>query len=48
MYNGEMLFADREPRTLWSLSAGLAMDGPLAGTRMEVVSLLQTTWAQVA
>jgi hypothetical protein len=46
MYNGEMLFADRETRSLWAVSAGMAMDGPLSGRRLSVISLIQTTWSE--
>jgi hypothetical protein len=46
MYNGEMLFADRETRSLWAVSAGMAMDGPLAGRRLPVISLIHTTWSE--
>lgn len=45
IYNGELVFYDRQTESVWSLAGGFAMDGPLAGQRLAVIPALQTTWA---
>jgi len=44
IYNGELVFYDRETESVWSLASGIALDGPLAGQRLKVFSLLHATW----
>ena len=36
---------DRETRTLWSHVTGKAVQGPLAGTRLNMLPAVHTTWA---
>lgn len=45
IYNGELVFYDRQTDSIWSLAGGFAMDGPLARQRLAVIPVLQTTWA---
>lgn len=45
IYNGEFVFYDRETESVWSLSGGFALDGPLKGSRLGIVPVLLTTWA---
>lgn len=45
IYNGELVFSDRQTGSVWSLSGGFALDGPLRGRHLGIVPLLETTWA---
>ncbi len=44
LYNSDMLLYDRGTESLWSQILGRAVSGPLAGTRLEPVPLVHTTW----
>ncbi|GBC81604.1 hypothetical protein HRbin10_00716 [bacterium HR10] len=46
LYNAELVFADTETGSVWSLTSGEAMDGPLAGQRLNKLAVVQTTWAK--
>ncbi|MBI3492879.1 MAG: DUF3179 domain-containing protein [Acidobacteria bacterium] len=44
IYNGEFVFYDRQTESVWSLTGGFALDGPLRGQRLTMVPVLHTTW----
>lgn len=44
IYNGEFVFSDRQTESVWSLSGGFALDGPLKGRQLGIIPLLETTW----
>ncbi len=46
LYNAELVFADTETGSVWSLTSGEAMEGPLAGQRLNKLAVVQTTWAK--
>lgn len=46
IYNGELIFYDRETGSVWSLASGEALDGPLVGQQLGIVAILHTTWAR--
>jgi hypothetical protein len=46
LYNAELVFADNETGSVWSLTSGEAMDGPLAGQKLRKLAVVQTTWAK--
>ena len=37
---------DRQTSTVWSHLEGVALRGPLAGSRMELIPLVHATWEQ--
>ena len=43
-YNGTILVADDQSRTLWAPFAGRGLVGPLEGTRLERLPMVQTDW----
>jgi thiol-disulfide isomerase/thioredoxin len=45
VYNGTIIARDRETRTLWSPFGGQALEGPLAGQRLERIPLVFSRWA---
>lgn len=45
LIHDNLLISDRETRSVWSQLGGEATDGPLAGSALEPVPALQTTWA---
>ncbi len=46
LYNAVMVMSDRETGSLWSHPGGDALDGPLNGSEMEIIPVVQTTWEQ--
>ena len=44
VYNGTIILRDRETRTLWAPFSGKALEGPLAGKRLERIPLSLTRW----
>lgn len=44
LYNGLFAMADRETGSVWSHFEGLALFGPLAGSRLEVIPMVQMRW----
>jgi thiol-disulfide isomerase/thioredoxin len=46
VYNGTIILRDRETGTLWAPFSGQALEGPLAGRRLERIPLSLTRWAQ--
>jgi hypothetical protein len=46
LWRNSLIMMDEETRTLWSHVSGEAMDGPLAGRRLEGLPSVQTTWEQ--
>lgn len=44
VYNGTIILRDRETRTLWAPFSGQALEGPLAGKRLERIPLSLTRW----
>jgi len=44
LFKDNLLVVDRETGSLWSQLDSAAISGPLAGTPLEVVPSLQTTW----
>ncbi|HVR69402.1 MAG TPA: DUF3179 domain-containing (seleno)protein, partial [Vicinamibacteria bacterium] len=46
VYNGTIILRDRETRTLWAPFSGKALEGPLAGRRLERIPLSLTRWAE--
>lgn len=45
LWKRNLLFYDRETDSLWSQLLGRAVAGPLAGTPIEILPSLQTTWS---
>ena len=45
VYNGTIIARDRETRTLWAPFSGKAIEGPLAGRKLERIPLAMTRWA---
>ena len=46
IYNGVFAMKDHQTESVWSHIEGLALRGPLAGTRMEMVPLVHATWEE--
>jgi thiol-disulfide isomerase/thioredoxin len=44
VYNGTIIIRDRETRSLWAPFSGRALEGPLAGRRLERLPLSFTRW----
>lgn len=44
LYNSDMLLYDRNTTSLWSQIMGLAISGPLRGTRLDTLPINHTTW----
>ncbi len=44
VYNGTIILRDRETRTLWAPFSGRALEGPLAGRKLDRVALSFTRW----
>lgn len=45
LYNSDVLLYDRETESLWSQLLTHAISGPLKGTKLKLISLQHTTWA---
>jgi thiol-disulfide isomerase/thioredoxin len=45
VYNGTIIARDRETRTFWAPFSGKAIEGPLAGRKLERIPLAMTRWA---
>jgi hypothetical protein len=45
LYRNSLVLYDRQTGTLWSHLLGVAIKGPLAGTRLETIPSELTTWA---
>lgn len=45
LYNSDMLLYDRNSHSLWSQLMGQAISGPLKGSRLRMLPLQQTSWA---
>jgi hypothetical protein len=46
LWRNSLVMQDRETGTLWSHITGEGLDGPLAGTWLEVIPSVQTTWGE--
>ena len=46
VYNGTIILKDRETGTLWAPFSGRALEGPLAGKRLDRVPLSLTRWSE--
>jgi thiol-disulfide isomerase/thioredoxin len=44
VYNGTIILRDRQTRSLWAPFSGRALEGPLAGRRLERLPLSATRW----
>ena len=44
VYNGTIILRDRQTRTLWAPFSGRALEGPLAGRKLERVPVSLTRW----
>lgn len=44
LYNSDMLLYDRSTSSLWSQIMGIAISGPLRGTRLDTQPITHTTW----
>ena len=44
LLNDNLLFVDRETRSIWSQLDGKAISGPLKNTPLKMIPALQTTW----
>jgi thiol-disulfide isomerase/thioredoxin len=44
VYNGTIVLRDRETRSLWAPFSGRALEGPLAGRKLERVTVSLTRW----
>ena len=44
LYNGVFLMNDLQTGSIWSHLEGVALQGPLAGQRMEIIPLVHSTW----
>ncbi|TVQ84292.1 MAG: DUF3179 domain-containing protein [Chromatiaceae bacterium] len=44
LYNSNLLLYDRETESLWSQLSWQAISGPMAGTRLRPVPVVQTRW----
>jgi thiol-disulfide isomerase/thioredoxin len=44
VYNGTIILRDRQTRTLWAPFSGRALEGPLAGRKLERVAVSFTRW----
>lgn len=45
LYNSDVLLYDRQTNSLWSQLLAQAISGPLKGSRLSMLPLTQTTWA---
>lgn len=45
LYRNSLIMYDRETETLWSHLLGAAVEGPLAGTRLETIPSVFSTWS---
>ncbi len=45
LYNSDVLLYDRATESLWSQILGLAISGPLQGTRLQPIALTHTSWS---
>ena len=45
LYNSDVLLFDRQTNSLWSQLLGQAISGPLKGSRLTLLPLTQTSWA---
>ena len=45
LYNSDVLLYDRQTNSLWSQLLAQAISGPLKGSRLAMLPLTQTTWA---
>ncbi len=46
LWRNSMIMQDEETGTLWSHVTGEALDGALAGARLEMIPSVQTTWSE--
>ncbi len=46
LWRNSLIMQDEETGTLWSHVSGLALEGELAGTRLETLPMVQSTWGQ--
>ncbi len=46
LYNSDVLLYDRETETLWSQILGRAVAGPLQGTPLKMLPLVESTWGE--
>ncbi|PWQ95592.1 DUF3179 domain-containing protein [Leucothrix pacifica] len=46
LYNSDVLLYDRETQTLWSQILSKAINGPLSGQKLTMISSSQTSWAK--
>ena len=46
LYNSDVLFFDRQTRSLWSQMLAKAVSGPLKGVQMPAVPVSHTTWSE--
>ena len=44
VYNGTIILRDRQTRSLWAPFSGRALEGPLAGRKLERVPMTVTRW----
>ena len=45
LFRNVLIMYDRQTKSLWSQLLGAAVDGPLKGTRLEMLAASFTTWA---
>jgi len=46
LWRNSMIMQDRETNSLWSHVTGECMEGELKGTKLEMIPMVQTTWAK--
>ena len=46
LYNSDVLLYDRQTESLWSQILATAISGPMKGTRLDMLPLKHTTWAE--
>ncbi len=46
LVRNSLIMFDRETRTLWSHLTGVAIEGPLQGSQLDMVAATQTSWRQ--
>jgi len=46
LYNSDVLLYDRETQSLWSQMLSTAVSGPMKGTRLKMLPLAHTNWAE--
>jgi len=46
LWRNSLVMQDLETETLWSHITGEALEGELAGTRLEILPSIQTTWSE--